>query len=299
MPVGFRGGEGEEAGFASQRPARPGNPRASSRGRSGSRESWFATSRRARCLACGLDPASQQLGDDGRRDETRERRGLLPVPARGSETPDCPSGSRTRIRASGTRDDTRLMSFRPIRAGPAQVDQHHREGQAGQERLQFLRRARFEPPDRLVVQPGAQLPDPVSQSFVEDHRDARQMPDTPGNLRPPPSDSPFRGTPVAGSTIRSLYRRHSSPSRRESGRSPDCFSAWPHAHEYDGHATRTCSGPRRRQSPRLHEGWDHTGRMCSSLSCRGSTVPGAPVMRSVPLAVLGKAMQSRMLVSPE
>ena len=42
----------------------------------------------------------------------------------------------------------------------------------------------------------------------------------------------------------------------------------------------------------------HVLRMCSSLSCRASTVPGAPVMRSVPLAVLGKAMQSRMLVSP-
>ena len=27
--------------------------------------------------------------------------------------------------------------------------------------------------------------------------------------------------------------------------------------------------------------------------------PGAPVIRSVPLAVLGKAMQSRMLVRPE
>ena len=35
-----------------------------------------------------------------------------------------------------------------------------------------------------------------------------------------------------------------------------------------------------------------------SRSCRGSTVPGAPVIRSVPRAVLGKAMQSRMLVRP-
>ncbi len=39
-------------------------------------------------------------------------------------------------------------------------------------------------------------------------------------------------------------------------------------------------------------------RMWSSFIWRGETVPGAPVIRSVPLAVLGKAMQSRMLVRP-
>lgn len=39
-------------------------------------------------------------------------------------------------------------------------------------------------------------------------------------------------------------------------------------------------------------------RMCNSRSCRESTAPGAPVIRSDPLAVLGKAMQSRMLVKP-
>jgi len=39
-------------------------------------------------------------------------------------------------------------------------------------------------------------------------------------------------------------------------------------------------------------------RTCSSRSCLASTVPGAPVIRSVPRVVLGKAMQSRMLVSP-
>ena len=59
--------------------------------------------------------------------------------------------------------------------------------------------------------------------------------------------------------------------------------------------------PARGRSGRLRGAalWCQTGRTCSSLSCLGSTVPGAPVMRSVPLAVLGKAMQSRMLVSPE
>jgi hypothetical protein len=39
-------------------------------------------------------------------------------------------------------------------------------------------------------------------------------------------------------------------------------------------------------------------RICSSRSWRGSTTPGAPVIRSVPLAVLGKAMQSRILLRP-
>ena len=35
------------------------------------------------------------------------------------------------------------------------------------------------------------------------------------------------------------------------------------------------------------------------LELAGSTVPGAPVIKSVPLAVLGNAMQSRIFVSPE
>src|SRR5262245_8614264 len=51
----------------------------------------------------------------------------------------------------------------------------------------------------------------------------------------------------------------------------------------------------REVSSRYHQ----ARRTCSSLSWRGSTVPGAPVIKSVPLAVLGKAMQSRILVSPE
>ena len=63
------------------------------------------------------------------------------------------------------------------------------------------------------------------------------------------------------------------------------------------HGAHRRSNARHDERPVTHLGVPFL--MCSSLSWRGSTVPGAPVIRSVPLAVLGKAMQSRILVSPE
>ncbi len=99
---------------------------------------------------------------------------------------------------------------------------------------------------------------------------------------------------LAITAIDTVYR---GPAQRE----------WPDAGIHADAAARPTNRPDRTAAthdPRRGRPWDapgfpslgHADVQVAELP--GSTVPGAPVIRSVPLAVLGKAMQSRMLVNP-